>query len=78
MNIEGAVSVQENGKKVVCHYWMKRYDEPSDYGIDEGRISKLLISRNGRYTCNYDRGWDMLPKDEATRTVLAMLVKEHN
>lgn len=78
MDIEGAVSVQENGKKVICHYWVRQYDGPSGYGIDEGRISKLIISREGRHTCNYDRGWDIRPEDEATQTVLAMLIKDYN
>jgi hypothetical protein len=37
----------------------KVYDEGSDFGIDDGRVSKLSISG----VCNYDRGWDEQPKD---------------
>lgn len=52
----------------------KVYDEPSDYGINEGRVSKLAISKTaGRDPCkpffpqmaySYDRGlnFDNLPK----------------
>lgn len=32
----------------------KLYDEPSPFGIDGGRVSKLFISGGA----NYDRGWD--------------------
>lgn len=34
------------------------YDEPSDYGIHSGRISKLWVSRDGVPVLTYDRGWD--------------------
>ncbi|MBT2735119.1 hypothetical protein [Bacillus sp. ISL-7] len=32
----------------------KLFDEPSPYGINEGRVSKLHIDGG----INYDRGWD--------------------
>lgn len=51
----------------------KLFDEGSDYGIHndgyEGRVSKLTISIGDKWTgwetciCNYDRGWDVLPKN---------------
>ena len=57
-----------------CNYyfWAKVYNVYSKYGIDGGRISKLLIrkaknnkdSSNGRDVVNYDRGWDIMPKKE--------------
>ena len=50
----------------------------SRYGIDGGRISKLTIRKEGKFTCNYDRGWDIEPEDETTRTAAALLVKEYN
>lgn len=36
------------------------FGEGSEYGIHEGRISKLWIKDNatGQTVCNYDRGWD--------------------
>lgn len=78
MDTEGAVLVQESGRKIICHYWVRRYDEPSCYGIDKGRISKLTISREGRHTCDYDRVWHVKPEDAATQIMLAMLIKEYN
>ena len=35
----------------------KMFEEPSEFGIDGGRISKLWIRGNGELL-NYDRGWD--------------------
>ena len=78
MLAEGTIGIQENGKMVACHYKMKYFDEPSRFGIEGGRISKLTIRREGDFTCNYDRGWDMEPEDEATRTAVALLMKEYN
>lgn len=42
------------------------FDEPSEYGINEGRISKLWIrdNKNHKTVCNYDRGWDVEPTAE--------------
>ena len=61
-----------------CKYWVKHYEEGSEWGIDEGRISKLEIRINGKITANYDRGWDIEPEDETTQTALAILLKEYN
>ena len=47
------------------HYQAKVYDEGSIYGINEGRISKLWMSRDGRTVASYDRGWDIHPDAEA-------------
>lgn len=47
------------------HYQAKVYDEGSIYGINEGRISKLWMSRDGKTVVSYDRGWDIRPDAEA-------------
>lgn len=62
----------------IFYYWVKHYDEGSQYGIDEGRISKLTLKRNGKTVCNYDRGWDIEPADENTATALAILIKDYD
>ena len=49
-----------------------------DYGIDGGRISKLMLKRNGVIAYNYDRGPDLEPVDEETEMALAILMKEYN
>jgi len=52
-------------------YWAKVYDEGSIYGIDEGRISKLtVIDSETRTVMNYDRGWDLEPKNLMEQAVL--------
>ena len=60
------------------HYWIKVYKEGSIFGIDGGKIIKLMIKRNGEIVCNYERGWDMKPKDEDTQIALAILLKSEN
>lgn len=61
--------------KTNYHYWAKVYDEGSEWGINEGRISKLMIKQDSKIVCNYDRGWDVEPKkgssaDKALQQVL--------
>lgn len=62
-----------NGRK----FRMKRYDRPSQYGIDGGRISKLYI-KFGNETVNYDRGWDVEPKNEEQKEACAEILKYLN
>lgn len=62
----------------VFTYCIKVYGEGSDYGIDEGKISKLMLKRDGRVVCNYDRGWDIRPRDPETKQALASLKKTYN
>lgn len=71
---EGTVSV--NGE--IFHYWLKQYEEGSEFGINGGRISKLTIKRSGREVYNYDRGEDIAPIDKNTETALAIILKSDN
>lgn len=59
-------------------YWIKVYDERSKFGIDGGRISKLMLKRNEKVVCNYDRGWDVDPVDEDTNAALQILLLTEN
>lgn len=36
----------------------KVYDDPSKFGINNGRVSKLWLTYKGQPILNYDRGWD--------------------
>ena len=68
----------KNGRIDNFEYWVKSYDEPSIYGIEEGRISKLTVKRDGREIINYDRGWDLEPQTDADRKILAMILAKYN
>ena len=72
---KGATRVE--GTEVL--FWIKHFDEPSeDYGIDGGRISKIMLKANGTCTLNYDRGWDIEPEDKASQLAFAILMQKYN
>lgn len=71
---EGTIQVG----KSIFHYWVKHYEEPSTFGYEEGRASKISLLRNGKTVFNFDRGMDILPEDEDTETALAILLKQYN
>ena len=75
---EGVVGISQgkNAPTVHVHYWMKRYKEPSKFGIDGGRISKLTLKIGDEIVANYDRGWDIRPRNEIAEKVLYILVHE--
>lgn len=56
----------------------KVYAESSEYGINEGRISKLDISKTGECLCRYDRGWDILPEGEEVKAVYREIIARFN
>lgn len=70
---EGALRVHENS----YHYWAKVYDTGSQYGIDGGRVSKLMIKRDGEIVANFDRGWDVAPVDDDTQIALEIILHEY-
>ena len=61
-------------------YNLLTFDEPSDFGIDGGRISKLWVATAARLTMvvNFDRGWDMKPQTSDHKAVYAALLKKYN
>lgn len=78
---EGTIGIpQKDGSSKIAHYWVKAYDEGSDYGINGGRISKLSIKIDGQWVVNYDRGWDIEPdeNDEAAQIAYCILLNEYN
>ena len=66
--------------KTSYHYWAKVYDEGSEWGINEGRISKLTIKIDGKTVVSYDRGWDIEPdeNDEAVMIAYSILLNDYN
>lgn len=66
----------ENGRRY--EYQVKHFDEGSEFGINEGRISKLWISLDGKTVCSYDRGWDVFPEDDDIKNVYNKLLDRFN
>ena len=62
--------VNHAGKQYECG--AKIFSEPSDFGISNGRISKLAIQRNGNLVFNYDRGHDL---DKCPKAVVTKILK---
>lgn len=60
---------------------IKHYEEPSVFGIDEGRISKLWLAWKDSYgtvgsgpsAARFDRGWDKLPGFEEAQEAVDTL-----
>jgi len=47
----------------------KVYEEPSDHGIDNGRISKLTVKKDGNIVAHYEREWDVKPDAKDQKTI---------
>ena len=71
---EGEIKIGKSSYR----YCAKVYDEGSEWGINEGRVSKLWISKDGKTVCNYDRGWDIKPADPDTELALEILLHTEN
>jgi hypothetical protein len=67
-----------SGKIDGYEYQIKHFETGSAYGINEGRISKLLIRKDGKTLVNYDRGWDVYPRDETVIEVYEKLLIMYN
>lgn len=67
------IPVGKDGMKV-AHYWVKAFDEPSHWGINGGKISKLMIKIDGKIVANYDRGWDIEPDEEDQQANIALYI----
>jgi hypothetical protein len=74
---EGIIACPTTGGKY--KYWVKHYEEGSQFGIDGGKVSKLTIRKVGesRDLCNYDRGWDIEPTGEV-KAVYAIILEKYN
>ena len=70
---QGSIKVHNN----IIHYWVKYFEENSVFGIEEGRISKLMLKCDGKIIANYDRGWDIEPSGKNAEIALAILLKKY-
>lgn len=48
----------------------KLYDQPSKFGIEGGKVSKLQVRKDGEQALSYDRGWDQKPTTSEDREAL--------
>lgn len=77
LNVWTMATATVNGRKFKVE--MVRFDEPSRFGIRNGRISKLGVKEeNGPVVINYDRGWDIRPNTAEGKAVLAAIVRQFN
>lgn len=67
-----------NGKIDGFEFQVKHFESCSEHGIDEGRISKLEIRKDGELLVNYDRGWDRKPSDAAVKAIYEIILKRFN
>lgn len=78
---EGTIGIpQKDGSSKIAHYWVKAFEEGSEWGINGGKISKLSIKIDGEWVANYDRSWDVKPADddEAAQLAYCILLNEYN
>lgn len=68
----------EKGEYNRYKYVGEIYREPSGFGINEGRISKLWVKdEKDNLVVNYDRGWDIIPTTEDEFEVIDYLLHKY-
>jgi hypothetical protein len=76
---EGVLSAIDSGNKY--KYWVKHFEEGSEFGIGGGRVSKLTIRKVGesRDIVNYDRDWDVeVPEDSEVKSIYDVIIAKYN
>lgn len=75
-NVIDGVIIKNNVE--IAKFTIKKFDEGSKYGINEGKISKLFIQdSNKNILACYDRGWDIKPHAEA-KEILEKILEVYN
>ena len=65
------------------NYFAKVFDEPSEYGIRNGRVSNLQLNPDGSCTdidsavANYNRGWDVVPDPMSNASFAVEAILRH-
>ncbi len=76
---QGVIGIKDsNGKMNSISYCAKCYKNPSQFGINGGRISKLMLKHNGKAVYSYDRGEDIKPQTVVAEQALAILMLDYN
>ena len=75
---QGQIAALESNN--IYSYWAKVYETGSEHGINQGKVSKLAIRKQGetRDLYNYDRGLDLPPANEEVETILNIILAKHN
>ena len=72
---EGTIGIpQKDGSSKIAHYWVKAFEEGSEWGINGDKISKLSIKLDGKWVVNYDRGWDIKPDENDQNVMVAYYI----
>ncbi len=66
------------GKMDGYEFYVKHYDEGSEFGIGSGKISKLSIRKDGTELYNFDRGLDFDRLDEDGKATYAKILERYN
>jgi hypothetical protein len=75
--VEGEVKTE---KGATYSFWAKVFETGSEFGINEGCISKLTIRRASekKDLVNYDRGWDIEPNGKEVKAVYESILTQFN
>ena len=60
-------------------YQAKVFEEPSEFGIENGRVSKLVLRLHRCEVAQYDRGWesDIVPTDPDVKATVDAIVRHY-
>ena len=77
---EGTIEIPVGDETKIAHFWVKFYEEGSEFGINGGRISKLEIRIDNKVVVHYDRGWDVKPDENNQAIMVAYYIclKDYN
>ena len=71
---EGQIAIPPSN--IIYKYQAKVYDIGSEHGINQGRVSKLMIRQNkdNKIVFNWDRGMDIDCETDEVRKVLEVIL----
>ena len=75
MTTSGAIQIGEDR----VEYWIRIDDEPSEQGINGGRITRLTMKLNGTWDYRFEDGEATLQTEKsATMRALKVLIEAYN
>lgn len=73
--VDGWVQGTISDEAATYEFCAKVFDEKSEFGINNGRVSKLNIRYHSSPIVNYDRGWDLRP-DNSCKPIYKAVMAE--